>query len=209
MSCGSRPSAPPARGCRRRSRARCGGTGRDEDALGVRRGELRAAVGRAGLVQHRRALRRRLGQMDAGDREVPPSCSIGAPWRGRRSARRRGRAAPRRPPRSPPTACRPPRCTRRRCRSGRRVGLIVSRPMVARRAVEIAGDDVPADAALGEVVERRHPPRERVRGSIGRRRRDAEPEVLGDGRHRRHHQQRVVHRHLRTRPQGDASGPPP
>src|SRR5215472_11221063 len=37
---------------------------KDEDALGVRCGELAAAGGRASLVQNRRPLRRRLGQVD-------------------------------------------------------------------------------------------------------------------------------------------------
>ena len=37
----------------------------------------------------------------------------------------------------------------------------------ARRAVEIAGHDVPADPALGQMVERRHPPRERVGRLVG------------------------------------------
>jgi hypothetical protein len=36
----------------------------DEDAFGMRRGELAAARRRAGLVQHRRPLRRRLGQVN-------------------------------------------------------------------------------------------------------------------------------------------------
>src|SRR6478736_2782636 len=36
----------------------------NEDALGVRRGKLAAATRRAGLVQHRRPLQRRLGQVN-------------------------------------------------------------------------------------------------------------------------------------------------
>ena len=36
----------------------------DEDALGVRRGELAAAGRRAGLIQQRRPLRRRFGQVN-------------------------------------------------------------------------------------------------------------------------------------------------
>ena len=69
---------------------------------------------------------------------------------------------------------------------------------VARRGGQIAGDDVPADAAVGEVVQRRHPPGERVRmlepGPGG----DAEAEVLGHQRHGRHQQQRVTDRNLRA-----------
>ena len=67
---------------------------------------------------------------------------------------------------------------------------------VARRRGQVAGDDVPADAAVGQVVERRHAARERIgvleAGAGG----DAEAEVLGDQRHRRHQQQRVVDRDL-------------
>src|SRR5215472_13102070 len=37
---------------------------KNEDALGVRRGKLAAATRRAGLVQHRRPLQRRLGQLN-------------------------------------------------------------------------------------------------------------------------------------------------
>ena len=39
----------------------------DKDALGMRRGELAAPGRRAGLIQHRRPLRRRLGQMNSVD----------------------------------------------------------------------------------------------------------------------------------------------
>ena len=51
-------------------------------------------------------------------------------------------------------------------------------PGAARGAVEIAGDDVPSDAALGEMVERRHAARERV-GRLERQvAGDAEAEML-------------------------------
>ena len=42
----------------------------------------------------------------------------------------------------------------------------------ARGAVEIAGDDVPGDAAGGQMIERGHPPREQKRLLIG--------EIAGD-----------------------------
>lgn len=41
-------------------------------------------------------------------------------------------------------------------------------PDVPRAAVQIRGDDVPADAAVGEVVKRRHTPREDERMLVGR-----------------------------------------
>ena len=61
---------------------------------------------------------------------------------------------------------------------------------------QVAGDDVPADAAVGEVVEGRHAPREGVRVLVAGAGRDAESEVVGDGGHRRNEQHRVVHRNL-------------
>ena len=48
----------------------------------------------------------------------------------------------------------------------------------ARGAVEIAGHDVPADPALGQVVERRHPARERIGRLVGEIAGDAEAEML-------------------------------
>ena len=67
----------------------------------------------------------------------------------------------------------------------------------ARGAVEIAGHHIPANPALGEMVERRHPARER----IGRLERqiagDAEAEVFRHRRHRRDQEQRFVGRRLR------------
>lgn len=67
---------------------------------------------------------------------------------------------------------------------------------VARRRRQIAGDDVPADAAVGEMVERRHAPRERIWVLEARARRDAEAEMLRHQRHRRHQQHRIADRDL-------------
>jgi hypothetical protein len=69
-------------------------------------------------------------------------------------------------------------------------------PHVARRAVEVAGDDVPADAPPRQVVERAHAARERIRVLVGQRAGDAEAQVLGGLRHQRHQRQRVEQRHL-------------
>ena len=62
--------------------------------------------------------------------------------------------------------------------------------------VEIAGDDVPADPALGQVVERRHAPGEGERRFVGQRDGDAEAEVLRGVRHGRDEEERIVDRHL-------------
>ena len=45
-------------------------------------------------------------------------------------------------------------------------------------AVEIAGDDVPADPAFGQMIERRHPPRERVGRLVGQVAGHAETEMF-------------------------------
>ena len=68
---------------------------------------------------------------------------------------------------------------------------------IARGRRQIPGDDVPADAAVGEVIQRGQPARERIGMLETRSRRDAEPEILGHQRHRRHQQNRVVDRDLR------------
>ena len=54
---------------------------------------------------------------------------------------------------------------------------------VPRRAVQIRRDDVPRHAALGQVVDGRKAPRERVGQVVGRAGRDAEDEVRGRGGH--------------------------
>ena len=66
-----------------------------------------------------------------------------------------------------------------------------------RGAVEIAGDDVPADPSFGEMVERRHPPRERIGRLVGQVGGHAKAEMFGDRGHRRDQQQGIVGRRLR------------
>jgi hypothetical protein len=66
-----------------------------------------------------------------------------------------------------------------------------------RRAVEIAGHDVPADPALCQVIEGGHPTRERERRFVGERDGYAKAEMLGDRRHGRDEKQRIVDRGLR------------
>ena len=71
---------------------------------------------------------------------------------------------------------------------------------VAGGARQVAGDHVPADPPLGQVVEGAHAPSERVRMLVGGAGGDAEAQVLGDGGHRRDQQQRIVDRYLRALP---------
>lgn len=77
------------------------------------------------------------------------------------------------------------------------VGGLVGLAHVAGGGGQVSRDDVPADAAPGEVVERRDATGERIRvleaGAGG----DTEAEVLGDEGHRGHEQQRVVDGDLR------------
>ena len=59
----------------------------------------------------------------------------------------------------------------------------------------------PADATVGQMVERRHAARERIGMFVGQRERDAEAEMLGHRSHRGHEQQRVVARYLHRVPE--------
>ena len=63
-------------------------------------------------------------------------------------------------------------------------------------AVEIAGDDVPADPPLGQVIQRRHAPRQKERRLVGRVDGDAEAQMFGDMRHGRNRDQRIIDRDL-------------
>ncbi len=67
----------------------------------------------------------------------------------------------------------------------------------ARRAVEIAGHHVPADPALGQVIERRHPSGKRVGRLEGEIAGDAKAEILRHRRHRRDQHQGFIRRRLR------------
>ncbi|MNZ94136.1 hypothetical protein D3C78_1132370 [compost metagenome] len=67
---------------------------------------------------------------------------------------------------------------------------------VARAAVQVGGDDVPADAALGQMVQGGEAAGERIRVLEGERGGQAEAEVLGDQCHRGDQRQRIVDRHL-------------
>ena len=72
---------------------------------------------------------------------------------------------------------------------------------VARGAVEIRGDDVPANAPAGQMIEGRHAACEWIRVLVGQRTSDAKTEMLGHLRQQRHQQQRIVDRHLRRHAQ--------
>ena len=132
----------------------------------------------------------------ASRRYCLPSCRIGRTRLGLGvDAGGPGRAPPRRRASRPPTARRPPACIRRRGRSDRRApsARAAHRP---RGAVEIAGDDVPADAPAGQMIQRRHPAREQIRRLIGEVAGHAEAEMRGGMRHRGHQRHRIQQRDL-------------
>jgi hypothetical protein len=66
----------------------------------------------------------------------------------------------------------------------------------ARRAVEIAGHDVPAEPAAGQVIKRGHAAGEQIRRFVSQIGGYAEADVFGDRGHDRHHHHRVVDRDL-------------
>ena len=170
---------------------------RHEHAFGVPGRELPAARRGAGLVQHRRALRRRLAQMN---RIEPVMIAL---MRDRMHLRRVGEDAARTVAQDGGVfpAALPELVDQLHIFIGDLVAVVMRGLLVlagaARGAVEIAGHHVPADPSLGEVIERRHPPRER----IGRLERqvagDAEAEMLRHRRHRRNQHQRFIRGGLR------------
>ncbi|MNO49049.1 hypothetical protein D3C76_393930 [compost metagenome] len=82
------------------------------------------------------------------------------------------------------------------------VAQLARQAQVARGAVEVAGDDVPADPAIAQVVERGHAPGEGVGVFVGQRKGDTKTQVLGHPGHCRHQQQRIIDRHLHATAQG-------
>ena len=73
---------------------------------------------------------------------------------------------------------------------------LLSEAHAACGAVEITGDDVPADAAFRQVIERRHAAGERIGRFVGQVAGDAKSQVLRGVGHRRDQQQWIVHRDL-------------
>ena len=170
---------------------------RHEHAFGVLGGELPPARRGAGLVQHRRALRRRLAEMDGIDAIILALVLDAMHFGGigenaARAVAQHGIVLP---------ASFPELVDHLHIFVGDVVAVVMRGLLVlagaAGRAVEIAGHDVPADAPFGQMVERRHPPRERIGRLVGQIGGDAEAEMLGHRRHRRDQQQGIVGRRLR------------
>ena len=171
----------------------------DEHALGMPGGEHLPARRGAGLKQHGRALRRRFGEMAAVD-TVVPAVVMDVVHLGRVGIDACHGVFEYRavlPTRFPQLVAHVAILVRDLVASVvfGQAGVAV----VAARAFEIGGDDVPGDAALGEMVERRYEPRERERMVLQRRTGEAEPEMLRGMGHGRNEQHRIVDRHLRSR----------
>ncbi len=167
-----------------------------EHAFTMSRREAEAAVGCARLEQDRRPLRRRFAQMDGIDRKEAARVADGpdAVWPGIEALRpvtHHGIVVP---------ASLPELVGHLHEFVGPIVAEIMGdlgrQPRATGGAVLEAGDDVPGDAALGEMVERREASGEEVGLLVGEVRRDAEPQVPGYGRHGGYDQHGVIDRQL-------------
>ena len=168
----------------------------EKDAFGVRRRKARTPWRRAGLVKHRRALRRGLAQVHGIELvllarvvHAVDSCGIGID--AIRAIAQHRAVFP---------AALPQLVDQLHVFVGQVVAVVVrglaGQAGGMRRAVEVAGDDIPADAPASQVVQRRHPACKQEGRFVSEVGGDAEAEMLRDGRHRRDQQGRVVHRHL-------------
>ena len=173
----------------------------DKHALGMSPGELQATLRTAGLEQHRRALRRRLAEVItlhlielAGVLHLVHLLRLGVDPPGRIVEHRVVFPA------AFPEFVEHLQVL---------VGLVVAPVMFdllleahgPGGAVEITGDDVPADPPTAQMVERRHPPGKQVRRLVSEVGGQAEAEVFRHRRHRRNQQQRIVDRQLDRLPQ--------
>ncbi len=100
----------------------------------------------------------------------------------------------------------PKACTAPPCIIGPLVAFIVLKLRIeshrAGGAVEIAGDDIPTDAAACEVIEGREAPGEKIWRLVAQVDGDAETQVPGHGGHCGDEEQRVVDGQLNRLPQG-------
>jgi hypothetical protein len=160
-------------------------------------GELPAARRRAGLIKHGGALWRRLAQMNRIDAVIVSLVpdTMHPRWIGENSldtiAQRRV-VLP---------AAFPELVDHLHIFVGDVVTVVMRGLLVLagspRGAVEITRHHVPADPALGQMVECRHPPRERIRRFVRKVGGHPKTEIFGDSGHRRDQQQRIVGRGLR------------
>ena len=170
---------------------------RHEHAFGVLGGELPSARRGAGLIQHRRPLRRRLAEMN-GVEPVVASLVLD-PMHFRRIGENAARAVAENGVVLPASF---PELVDQLHIFVRDLVAVVMRGLLvlagaAGGAVEIAGHHVPADPAFGQVIERRHSAGKRVGRLEGEVAGDAEAEILRHRRHRRNQHQRLIGRRLR------------
>ena len=72
------------------------------------------------------------------------------------------------------------------------LGLLIE-TKVPGRAIQIAGNNIPAEAAFGQMVQGRGSPRKRIGMFIGECTSYPEAEMICDRRHSRHQQERIIH----------------
>ena len=168
----------------------------DEHTLRMGSGEFASARRRACLVQHRSSLRRWFGEMDRVHLVV--TAGVPNPMDARRISEHSGFAITQYGAVFP-TAF-PELVDDLHIFLGHVVTAVVFRLLrhshAAGGAVEIAGDDVPADAPLGQVIERRHAACERIGRFVSQIAGDAEAKILRGVGHRGDQQQRIVDRDL-------------
>ena len=198
---GEHQDRPPLLGRQRADRRHPGchrldGRAGDKHALGMSGRKGPAAQRRARLIQYRRALRRRLGQVDRVHRMVRAGMVDGANplWPGehpRRPVAHHGVVRP---------ASLPQSIDRRHVVVGDVVAVVVGSlrwPAIGPRgAVEIARHDVPSDPSARQVVKRGHAACEGEWRLVGQVDRDTKAKVLGHRRHGRYDQGWVVGRDL-------------
>src|SRR6202167_4648244 len=160
-------------------------------------GEAPAPRRSARLIKHRRTLRRGLAKVDAGHLEVPAFMAD------RVDLVRIGKHAP--SPIAQHRAVLPASFPRLVADLHILVGDVVAvvvcalpaKANILGAAIEIGGDDVPASAALREMVQRREAARERVGVLERERRSEPKAEILGHQSHRGHKLQWIVDGDLR------------
>ncbi len=163
----------------------------------MRGGESLAGAGRTGLIQHRRALRRRLRQTVARHFEILALVSdlvnlFGMGEDAILAIAHNGALFP-----GPLEQF----VEHFEIFGGDFVAVVMpaktALPHILRPALQIGGDDIPAHAALGVMIRRRKPPREGIGVLEGRRRGDAYTQMLRGKRDRRCQLEGIVHRNLR------------
>jgi hypothetical protein len=164
--------------------------------------KARPAADVPGLIKHRRALARRLAKKDSGNRIVP--ALVADRMHLRRIGVSAGRAIVNDGVVLPATL--PELVDDLHELFGDGVALVMGYLIVAaevaRSAVERRSDDVPADPAVGQMVQGRHLTRKQTRQFVQRSDGDTETKMLSRRRHGGDGEQRIVGRRLQSLAEG-------